>query len=88
VNISEYIVFKNTKESNHSQQKCRGRGLFPHSHKLLFVQLGVNRGIGNGGVTKVNLYGSYIMAVVYHKETAAMPQHARIYRGQGGFNGT
>ena len=50
-----------------------GRGLFPHADKLLFIELGVNCGVGNGCVTKVNLYGPYIMAVVYHKEPATMP---------------
>ena len=47
--------------------KAAGQGLLPHSHKLLFVELGVNRGVGNGCVTEIDLYGPYVVAVVYHK---------------------
>ena len=38
--------------------------LFPDPHKLLFIELGVNRGVGNGGVAEIDLYGPNIMGVI------------------------
>ncbi len=60
------------------------KALFPHPHKLLLVEPGIDGRVADRDMTQVDLHCTDIIAVVDHIEAAAMPQHVRVDAGQGG----